>query len=868
MGRALTTRRTTVWLTTAALVTAIGWVTTTPARAVIGGPDCNSIAVSEKPDTGAAAFYGMTDIPGTDDAYAVGYSSLNNHDSAKAKYFDGLTWSDVAVPALDGTTDAYLDDASAVAGDNVWMAGAYSTDSYSSYHGYVVNWDGNNWTASATPEPVGTDVSEILDIVALSDNDVWGVGFSNANDGSGNKPLFIHYNGVSWSLVTAPSVTAGETMTGVSAVASDDIWAVGRNDDGGVIRHWTGGSWQLDTTVPGTRYLGVVAVAADDVWAVGTKNLPDNKSTAASTHWTGSDWAEVTVPNPSNSVSQLFDVDATAGGEIWAVGDYDSNAGFQPLLERWDNNQWKPVPTVKSTSIYNQRYALAATLDDVIIGGWAFGSVAEIVNHCGSGATSVVADGGTLSTGDGVATGSIEPIDTTVDLPTGVSGTTTIHQTYAHPLAVGIDAPAATAEAPVVVTFAVDGSRYAGTRGSRVQLDGVDIGVCATPDTPPPCIESDTIQNSDDHVIVVRAADATGAWTLSQQPVLSQVTSPTSLTGPAVVTYDESVKDVSADNVVVRAGGTPVATTLTCKNASGSTVGCVGSSVRTIEVRPASPWVPGRDYTLELNPAETTAPMTDAAGNPLDATSANFEGTKVQSESSPAARYSWRQVSDSRAYGGSYRTAHLGGQKVTYAFTGTGVTWFTTTGPKQGKAVIRIDGVKKCTCDLYAAAAHFKVAKTYGGLGNTAHTLSITVAGTANKRSKGSYIATDAIRPAGGSTATNPTGLQGWQRSTSSAAVGGAVVRDDLKGSAATFSFDGTAVTWKLLAGPKGGTARVTVDGGAARTVDTYAPTVKAKSVTFSGLSDGAHTLKITVLGAKRTASSGRLVAVDGFAVT
>jgi hypothetical protein len=301
--------------------------------------------------------------------------------------------------------------------------------------------------------------------------------------------------------------------------------------------------------------------------------------------------------------------------------------------------------------------------------------VAEIVNHCGSGATGSVAAGAQLGTGDGIASGSLEPIDTTVDLPDGVSGTVTIHQTYTHPLAVGIDAPAGTAEAPVVVRFAVDGSRFAGSRLPRVQLDGADIGTCATPDTPPPCIESTSIENGDDHVVVVRAADATGAWTLGQQPVMSEITSPTTLTGPAVVMFDESVADVDPGNVSVQtSAGATVPTTMVCRDATGFVTGCGANSVRKIELRPTTAWVPGRDYTLVLNPPETLSPIVDGVGNPLAAGTANFEGLKNLGETSIAVKYAWRTVTDSHAYGGSYRTAHLSGQKVTYTFTGTGVT--------------------------------------------------------------------------------------------------------------------------------------------------------------------------------------------------
>ena len=58
----------------------------------------------------------------------------------------------------------------------------------------------------------------------------------------------------------------------VSAVATDDVWAVGLRGLGTLAIHWDGTAWTIvpTPTPEGIADLAaVVALATDDVWAVG-----------------------------------------------------------------------------------------------------------------------------------------------------------------------------------------------------------------------------------------------------------------------------------------------------------------------------------------------------------------------------------------------------------------------------------------------------------------------------------------------------------------------------------------------------------------------------------------------------------------------
>jgi len=85
-------------------------------------------------------------------------------------------------------------------------------------------------------------------------------------------------------------------------------------------------------------------------------------------------------------------------------------------------------------------------------------------------------------------------------------------------------------------------------------------------------------------------------------------------------------------------------------------------------------------------------------------------------------------------------------------------------------------------------------------------------------------------------------------------------------GDALTVGFTGTAVRWIGPTNTNGGIADVYVDGAQVGTVDTYAAAGKAfQQILFAdtGLTAGAHTLKIVVTGQKNAASSADTVAID-----
>ncbi len=109
-----------------------------------------------------------------------------------------------------------------------------------------------------------------------------------------------------------------------------------------------------------------------------------------------------------------------------------------------------------------------------------------------------------------------------------------------------------------------------------------------------------------------------------------------------------------------------------------------------------------------------------------------------------------------------------------------------------------------------------------------------------------------------------------WRSVASTGFSEGIVKTSNTRGSIAQFRFTGSSISWISTQASNRGIAEVYLDRVKLATVDLYTATSRHKRVVFSknGLSTGAHTLKIVVLGRKNTASTDARVDVDAFAVS
>jgi hypothetical protein len=361
------------------------------------------------------------------------------------------------------------------------------------------------------------------------------------------------------------------------------------------------------------------------------------------------------------------------------------------------------------------------------------------------------------------------------------------------------------------------------------------------------------------------SAPATFTWTVDTTAPTVTVSTPTTLTGAAVVKFNEKVHGLVSGALKLTVTGSSTALSAWGGCYSGTTHVACGSSYDSIRLIERSALLPGQHYTVSLAAGATH----DLAGNATPPASKSFRALRSVQENTPSARDSWARVSSSSAYGGSYVLEHLAGARASWTFTGTSVTWWTVTGKAQGKAYLLVDGVRKATVDNYAASTHYRVARRVTGLASKKHTVTIQVLGVKGSRyGTGTWIAVDAFS-VGSTLVKTPSLAMTWRHAYSTRFSGHYASVADRAGATLTFAFRGTAVSWYTEKARSMGQVKVYIDGVYKGTLDNYATTTAYGVQRYLGhLTDKVHTLKLVVTGHHHSGGTGTAIVVDRFYVS
>lgn len=315
---------------------------------------CGQWGVLSTPSPAGAQHAILRDVAAIDDddVWAVGNVTLETSPGeidnlVQAFHWDGVRWSEVAVPVpspFPGGDNAHLTAVAAAASDDAWAAGTWTTpgdDGIVRQEVLIVHWDGSGWEVvpNAPLLQPGVSGAWVRAIEIISPDDIWFVGdFPIVTPiGSGvNYAGAIHWDGRDFEVFDVPLNNTEENgLSGVSAVASDDVWAVGgRYADGLIIDpyivHFDGTAWELvPAPQPGIvqNLFDVVAIATDDVWAVGQTNTGAGMEGFA-LHWDGTSWSEVPFSGGSRALH------AFASDDVYAVGG---------VVSHWDGATWSVV---------------------------------------------------------------------------------------------------------------------------------------------------------------------------------------------------------------------------------------------------------------------------------------------------------------------------------------------------------------------------------------------------------------------------------------------------------------------------------------------------------------------------------------------
>ncbi len=159
------------------------------------------------------------------DVWAVGYFADSGDDNALTERWDGSTWS--VVPGADilpGSNVLYS--VATVSSGDVWAVG-YHTSTGNTSSTLTEHWNGTTWSEVSSPSP-SSGTNELHDVVAVSTNDVWAVGYYYTSNLVNSFSIAEHWNGTMWSVVSSANPSAYQTFfNGVAIGAANDVWAVG-----------------------------------------------------------------------------------------------------------------------------------------------------------------------------------------------------------------------------------------------------------------------------------------------------------------------------------------------------------------------------------------------------------------------------------------------------------------------------------------------------------------------------------------------------------------------------------------------------------------------------------------------------------------
>jgi len=272
---------------------------------------------------------------------------------ALLEHWNGSQWCIRPDPyPITGTAGMESVDLHAIAADStndVWAVGTVAGDGPAG-HVLIEHWNGSRWNVVPSPT-IGTG-GRLMGVAAISPTDAWAVGYYAPGIGPDERTLIEHWDGKKWSIIPNPFPPLFIDLRGITALSTNDVWAVGAFNNSTLIVHWDGKRWSIvpspNPGKSGNQLWGVTALSANDVWAVGEfsyeiqqrQNVVQTVDEALTLHWNGSRWSVVSSPSPDNFSNELVSVTALSANDIWAVGAFDKN-----LIEHWDGSHWSVVRT-------------------------------------------------------------------------------------------------------------------------------------------------------------------------------------------------------------------------------------------------------------------------------------------------------------------------------------------------------------------------------------------------------------------------------------------------------------------------------------------------------------------------------------------
>ena len=332
------------------------------ALAVAAGPasaadDWARVATPNAID-GSHNFLQGLDCVAPDDCWAVGYDTSGSQHTL-AMHWDGTAWALAPSPNPEGGTIVILSGVGCAASTDCWAVG-YFFDGLA-YRALSLRWDGAAWSLVTQPQSSATGSDLLYDVTCPAPDECWAVGATRpgALGGVGPNQLLVRrWDGASWSTVPVSGPLPGQAsqLAAVDCASANDCWAVGSQAAPGAGRtltmRWDGQAWSIvpsPNSAPNqTNALNsVTCVTAYDCWAVGIYTGQQNQALAM--RWDGASWSLVPIPSSGPDLANvLAGVSCTSHDDCWAVGYQREGTWLVTLIERWDGEEWRIVPSPNS----------------------------------------------------------------------------------------------------------------------------------------------------------------------------------------------------------------------------------------------------------------------------------------------------------------------------------------------------------------------------------------------------------------------------------------------------------------------------------------------------------------------------------------
>ena len=290
-----------------------------------------SVVPSPDPGSNYNELYSIDAVSDTD-IWAVGNAVTESGQGTLTEHWDGSAWSIVPSPNV-GIAPNFLNAVAAVSSNNVWAVGYYETGRTELT--LIEHWNGSAWDVVRSPNVGGGD-NVLNGVSAVSSSDVWAVGSSPDHE------LIEHWNGTEWTIVSSPHQGG---LNAVTTLSHTDVWAVGSGAGSRGVstltEHWNGRTWSVVPSPDVDQYnilYSVSAVSSNDIWAVGRRywiaqgDYPGGETHALLEHWDGTAWS--VVPGADLHSNEYIYGVAALGADAWVVG---NKSGSTPsaLIEHY-----------------------------------------------------------------------------------------------------------------------------------------------------------------------------------------------------------------------------------------------------------------------------------------------------------------------------------------------------------------------------------------------------------------------------------------------------------------------------------------------------------------------------------------------------